>query len=122
LSGIFGIRRLLATCIAVGACSQAAWALPPGAATPAVPATAVATTARHVNLATFDGADPPMDLLQAFDAVVLDPSRSFDPSSRPLAHTIYVARTAPQPGESAQAFVEQEIAPLWQRGFRVRHS
>ncbi len=59
-----------------------------------------------------------MDLLQAFDAVVLDPSRAFDPSSRPLAHTIYVARTVPQPGESVQAFVDRDIASLWQRGFR----
>lgn len=59
-----------------------------------------------------------MDLLQAFDAVVLDPARSFDPASRPLTHTVYVARTTAQPGERADAFVEQAIAPLWQRGFR----
>lgn len=59
-----------------------------------------------------------MDLLQAFDAVVLDPARPFDPAARPLAHTLYVARTAPVAGESAHAFAEREIEPLWARGFR----
>ncbi len=118
LSGIFETRCLLVTCIAVGACSQTAWAFPSATANPVAPAAVTATAPRHVNLATFDGADPPVSMLQAFDAVVLDPSRSFDPSSHPLAHTVYVARAAAQPGESTQSFVEQEIAPLWQRGFR----
>ncbi|WP_411193146.1 polysaccharide deacetylase family protein [Paraburkholderia sp. B3] len=131
LPGIFEIKRILVACLAASACSHAAWGSPPAAATTAAAtaassaistlplSTSTATaSARHVNLATFDGDDPPMDRLQAFDAVVLDPARSFDPASRPLAHTIYLARTTAQPGERADAFVEQEIAPLWQRGFR----
>lgn len=106
--------RTLAACIAVSAYSHVACATPADAAM----AIAAATTGpRHVNLATFDADNPPMDLLQAFDAVVLDPARAFDPASHPLAHTIYVARTTAQPGEPVASFMEQEIAPLWKRGF-----
>ena len=111
---------MLMACIAAGACSHAFGASLPDQATAPRPAAAQALTTpqHHVNLAVFDGNDPPMDLLQAFDAVVLDPARSFDPAVRPLDHTIYVARTTAQPGESADSFIRNEIAPLWQRGFR----
>ncbi|MFX1716144.1 polysaccharide deacetylase family protein [Paraburkholderia sp. A1RO-5L] len=88
------------------------------AGVPAAPASTGSIVPRHVNLATFKSDDPPMDLLQAFDAVVLNPARAFDPWSRPLAHTVYLARTTTQPGESVDTFMAQEIAPLWQRGFR----
>ncbi|WP_420819347.1 sugar ABC transporter [Paraburkholderia flava] len=71
------------------------------------------------NVAFFDGPQPPVALLQAFDAVVLNPSRGFDPSTHPLAHTIWFAKvskagTALDPS----AFVAQRIEPLWQRGYR----
>ena len=72
-----------------------------------------------VNVAFFDGAQPPIAQLQAFDAVVLDPSRGFDPSTRPLAHTIWFARLAPATAALAPAsFVAQRIEPLWRRGYR----
>jgi len=71
----------------------------------------------HVNLAVYEGDDPPMDLLQAFDAVVLDPARTFDPSSQPLEHTVYLARLDGV-DPHASSFIADHIAPLWQRGFR----
>lgn len=86
-------------------------ARPAAAQTPAAPQ-------RHVNIALYDGADPPLDLLQAFDALILDPTQAFDPNSHPLAHTAYIARTSAAAGESVAGFVARQIEPLWQRGYR----
>ncbi|WP_459716757.1 sugar ABC transporter [Paraburkholderia sp. 2C] len=69
------------------------------------------------NVAFFDGARPPVDLLQAFDAVVIDPASGFDPAAHPLAHTVWIARTHAAGGD-ASSFVSQQIEPLWQRGYR----
>ncbi|WP_408646957.1 sugar ABC transporter [Trinickia dabaoshanensis] len=77
-----------------------------------------AKAVRHINLALYDGADPPLDLLQAFDALILDPAAAFDPTEHPLAHTVYIARTSATEGESVEAFVAQQVQPLWQRGYR----
>ncbi|CAB3773131.1 sugar ABC transporter [Paraburkholderia humisilvae] len=70
-----------------------------------------------VNIAFFDGPHPPVDLLQAFDAVVTDPASGFEPSAHPLAHTVWIARTHPGSGEIS-SFVSQQIEALWQRGYR----
>ncbi|MDR6448836.1 hypothetical protein J2794_004967 [Paraburkholderia terricola] len=75
--------------------------------------------APSVNLAFFDGANVPVDLLQAFDAVVVDPAQGFDPSAHPLRHTAWLARThADAAAGTPAAFVASQIEPLWQRGFR----
>jgi polysaccharide biosynthesis protein PelA len=75
--------------------------------------------ALRVNVAFFDGDVPPVGLLQAFDAVVLDPSHGFDPSAQPLAHTVWMARLgAAAANEAPASFVAQEIDPLWRRGYR----
>ncbi|MFC0399066.1 polysaccharide deacetylase family protein [Paraburkholderia rhizosphaerae] len=66
------------------------------------------------NIAFFDGARPPVNLLQAFDAVVIDPASAFEPGAHPLAHTVWIARTHPASGDH----VAQQIEPLWQRGYR----
>lgn len=75
----------------------------------------------RANVAFFDGAQPPAELLQAFDAVVLDPARGFDPVTHPLAQTVWIAR-APHTGTGAAldpaSYVSQRIAPLWMRGYR----
>jgi len=70
------------------------------------------------NIAFFDGADPPLDELQAFDAVVLDPAQSFDPASRILKHTTLIARTSAMAGETPDVFMAQQVEPLWRRGYR----
>lgn len=82
------------------------------------------------NLAFYYGASPPISILQAFDAVVLDPTKSFDPTAHPLAHTVWLARTfgdAPigaKPAAGAvdashiDAFFQQQIAARWQQGYR----
>jgi hypothetical protein len=77
-----------------------------------------AATIHHVNVALYDGDNPPLSLLQAFDALILDPASSFDPGTHPLAHTAYIARVGTSSNESADAFVTQEVEPLWQRGYR----
>jgi polysaccharide biosynthesis protein PelA len=85
------------------------------ASTQAVSAQARAA-ASSPNLAFFYAANPPVDLLQAFDAVVVDPATGFDPTAHPLAHTTWIARTAP--ADSADAFIASQIEPLWKRGYR----
>ncbi len=75
------------------------------------------------NIAFFSGHPPPVDALQAFDAVVLDPTTGFDPLAHPLAHTLWIARTRGQGGAgganaSTDAFVANVIEPLWQKGYR----
>ena len=72
----------------------------------------------HVNIALYEGENPPIALLQAFDALILDPASSFDPSTHPLAHTAYVAHIGATSDASVDAFVAQEFEPLWQRGYR----
>src|SRR5262245_38172863 len=52
------------------------------------------------NVAFFDGAQPPVNLLQAFDAVVIDPASGFDPAGHPLAHTVWIARTHAASGDA----------------------
>ncbi|CAB3719382.1 hypothetical protein LMG27174_04825 [Paraburkholderia rhynchosiae] len=72
-----------------------------------------------VNLAFFDGPNVPVDLLQAFDAVVVDPSHGFDPTAHALRHTVWLARThADAAASTPTAFVPSQIEPLWQRGYR----
>ena len=84
--------------------------------------TAGATAARaepSVNLAFFYASDVPVDELQAFDAVVLDPAKGFDPAAHPLKHTVWIARTDGSDAPDAPAdFVAGNIEPLWQRGYR----
>ncbi|MGH8782545.1 sugar ABC transporter [Paraburkholderia sp.] len=79
---------------------------------------AVSVQTLHVNVAFFDGPQPPVALLQAFDAVVLNPMSNFDPSTHPLAHTVWFARVPKGAALEPAAFVAQRIEPLWQRGYR----
>ncbi|CAN7578297.1 sugar ABC transporter [Trinickia sp. LjRoot230] len=72
----------------------------------------------HVNVAFFNGDKPPVDALQAFDAVVLEPSSHFQPVTQKLAHTTWVARIAPSASASPAEIVAQEVEPLWARGYR----
>ncbi len=71
-----------------------------------------------VNVALFNGARLPVDALQAFDAVVVDPSSGFAPSAQPLDHTVWVARVTATTAADPAEFVAHEIAPLWARGYR----
>ncbi|CAE6818586.1 hypothetical protein R75483_06131 [Paraburkholderia domus] len=71
------------------------------------------------NLAFFYAANPPVGELQAFDAVVIDPATGFDPLAHPLRHTAWIARTTgAESAQSADAFVANQIEPLWRRGYR----
>ena len=100
-----------------------------GANAPASAKSLGASTASRgaANIAFFSGAHPPIDALQAFDAVVIDPASGFDPAAHPLAHTVWIARTGEprsslasptSPDTSADTFVANVIGPLWQKGYR----
>ncbi|GAB7535196.1 sugar ABC transporter [Burkholderia sp. 3C] len=89
----------------------------PAAAQP-LPAAGDTATTHRPNLAFYFAANPPVDALQAFDAVVVDPARGFDPQAHPLAHTLWMARTTAEAGEAPAQFVARAIEPLWQRGYR----
>jgi polysaccharide biosynthesis protein PelA len=75
-------------------------------------AAAVAVRSPAPNLAFYYAANPPVELLQAFDAVVIDPASGFDPSAHPLAHTAWIARI-----DNARTLDDQTEA-LWKRGYR----
>ena len=80
---------------------------------------AVHRSGAPLNLAFYDAANVPVDELQAFDAVVLDPTKAFDPAAHALRHTVWIARVNASATSGAPAdFVAQEIEPLWQRGYR----
>jgi hypothetical protein len=70
------------------------------------------------NLAFFYGANLPVDLLQAFDAVVVDPARGFDPAAHPLPHTVWIARTHPADSTVTPEAFALSLGPLWQYGYR----
>lgn len=75
-------------------------------------------SAAQANIAFYYGSDVPVGPLQAFDAVVVDPSRAFDPAANSLKHTTWIARTTPVADESADAFIARQIEPLWKKGYR----
>lgn len=75
------------------------------------------------NIAFYYGHDLPVDELQAFDVVVIDPSKSGLPRSNLAPHTAWFARVNLKTPDrlaalDANAFVRQAIAPLWNKGFR----
>ncbi|KVE10642.1 sugar ABC transporter [Burkholderia vietnamiensis] len=88
---------------------------PSAVAADAYGAAAGAQESTRPNIAFFDGAAAPVDLLQAFDAVVLDPERGFDPAAHPLTHTLWLARTDTG---SAGTPVVSYVESLWQKGYR----
>ncbi len=100
----------------VAAHAQQPAAVPAGTSSAAVDVAAAARPAAPVNLAFFYGSNVPVGQLQAFDAVVLDPTQGFDPAAHPLAHTVWLART--DAARAGADFVAQQIEPLWQRGYR----
>jgi hypothetical protein len=116
-----GALWLLACALGMPAQAQTDAPTSPGslpAAVQPVPAASPLAAAGRPNLAFYYGANPPVDELQAFDAVILDPARGFDPLAHPLAHTLWLARTTAGSGETPAQFVAQTVEPLWQRGYR----
>lgn len=110
-----GLRGLTATFVLASGLAASAVSASAGAAAPDVGARSHYPS---VNVAFFDGAHLPVDALQAFDAVVVDPSSGFSPSAHPLEHTVWVARVAATATGEPAEFVAREIAPLWARGYR----
>lgn len=116
------VMALILSVMPAAAFAQAGSTVAPSAA--ALAATAGGDVSRSLpNIAFFSGRTPPVDALQAFDAVVLDPAAGFDPVAHPLAHTVWVARTHAQrdnsgASASADAFIASVIAPLWDKGYR----
>jgi hypothetical protein len=106
-------RTAVPVALMVLAASVAPWQFARAADAPAA-----AGHASQPNVALFYGANPPVDLLQAFDAVVLDPARGFDPAAYPLPHTVWLARTHAADSSMTPAAFAQSLAPLWQRGYR----
>ncbi|WP_277188737.1 sugar ABC transporter [Caballeronia sp. BR00000012568055] len=111
MTGRAGERTISRTLIAVllGASGVTPLTTPLVSRADATPAALSARAAANLpNIAFFDRANVPVDQLQAFDAVVIDPSTGFDPSAHPLAHTTWIARTTGI----------ESIESLWMRGYR----
>ena len=110
-------RALPGIALGLASIAMASIGLALGPCRPAIAQTLPAPI-RHINISLYEGENPPIALLQAFDALILDPASSFDPNTHPLAHTAYIAHIGASSDENVDAFVAQEFEPLWQRGYR----
>jgi hypothetical protein len=82
-----------------------------------VPATAAP------NIAFFYGHDLPIEQLQAFDVVVIDPTQAEMPAANLAPHTSWFAHLqvgglATSAAADPAGFVSQAVDPLWNKGYR----
>lgn len=94
-----------------------------GSANPAVAAASPAAAVANPNIAFYYGEHPPVDELQAFDDVVIDPAVAALPDTQATPHTAWLARLdlraqADSPGQTAEAYVSEAVTPLWNKGYR----
>lgn len=80
----------------------------------------VSTTSK-ANVAFYYRDDLPVDLLQAYDQVVIDPARAKKPSAKYSIHTEWVARvsTSERDNQPAVDWLKSRIEPLWSQGYRA---
>lgn len=81
------------------------------------------TPSHSPNIAFYYQSDLPVDELQMFDAVVIDPARSRLPSAQSAPHTAWLARLnlesfVREASPDTHAFIEGVVAPLWAAGYR----
>jgi hypothetical protein len=86
-------------------------------------ASAAAPSTAAPNIAFFYGHDLPVDELQAFDVVVIDPAQTELPVANLAPHTSWFARLevnglGTQGSQDASALVSQTVDPLWNKGYR----
>ncbi|KAA0911090.1 sugar ABC transporter [Pusillimonas sp. ANT_WB101] len=84
---------------------------------------ATAFSAQSPNIAFYYQSDLPVDELQMFDAVVIDPARATLPPIQSAPHTVWLARLDLKSfvrgsSSDANAFVQHVVAPLWAKGYR----
>ncbi|MBP6018120.1 MAG: sugar ABC transporter [Burkholderiaceae bacterium] len=74
------------------------------------------------NVAFYYRGDLPVDELQAFDAVVIDPAVAALPQTDLAPHTAWFARVDLQgltsKSEDINTFISQKISPLWEKGYQ----
>ncbi|VVE34197.1 sugar ABC transporter [Pandoraea cepalis] len=90
-------------------------------ATPTMPApAAMAPLSSAVpDIALYYGRDLPVDALQSFDWVVIDPTQTSAPDASLTPHTTWFARLdARDTVQTPEAFVDARVAPLWAKGYR----
>ncbi len=83
-------------------------------------ALAAAEAGGFPNVAFYRGTDAPLDLLQAFDEVIIDPATSALPSPERYPHTRWAARleiTQKDYQSTPAAWLEKTLTPLWEKGF-----
>lgn len=85
-------------------------------------ATIAAGSAQTPNVAFYYQSDLPVDELQAFDAVVIDPVRAALPEASQFPHTTWLARVdlsgLAGKAKDMDAFANQTIGTLWKKGYR----
>ena len=69
------------------------------------------------NVALYYQKDVPVDELQAFDVVVIDPSRANPPSNADTPLTRWLARLRIEPSEITPDYIERVVAPLLAQGY-----
>ncbi len=114
-----GSLRALAMVAAIAPAGMAMAATPSvTAASAPVPALAP-SSATVPDIALYYGSDLPVDALQAFDWVVIDPTQTSLPEASLTPHTTWFARLdARDTAQTPEAFVDARVAPLWAQGYR----
>lgn len=94
--------------------------LGPTAAHAAPAAVAAAAAVITPDIALYYGANAPVDSLQAFDWVVIDPAQTPLPDAKLAPHTTWIARVdARDATATPDTFVDARITPLWTQGYRA---
>ncbi|AIU27138.1 hypothetical protein LV28_11890 [Pandoraea pnomenusa] len=109
---------LLAAAVAIGTVGVAA--APTAAQAQSTTSLSLASPQSAIpDIALYYGDDIPVDALQAFDWVVIDPAQASLPDASIAPRTQWFARAdARDTTQTPDAFVDARIAPLWQKGFR----
>lgn len=117
--GIMRWMRVLSAALAIGSGGIAFAAGPSATSNSSSLPAPIASQSTMPDIALYYGSDVPVDALQAFDWVVIDPSQASLPEASLAPHTHWFARVDSRaPSQTPEAFVDTLVAPLWAKGFR----
>ena len=85
---------------------------------PSIQAQVAAPDVNRSNIALYYQSDVPVDELQAFDIVVIDPGRANPPSTVNAPLTTWMARLRIDPLAITSDYIERVVSPLWAKGYR----
>lgn len=84
---------------------------------PVIQAQDASSVVNRNNIALYYQNDVPVDELQAFDVVVIDPSRANPPSNVATPLTRWLARLRVDTSEMTPDYIDRVVSPLWAQGY-----